>query len=370
MLKEFKLERYFGRYEFSTRYLLSSSDCESLRLDEVLAMASPPEREAWERLNLGYTESQGWSSLRTEIARMYAAVPAENVFIAAPEEAIYIAMHALLQPGEEVIVLTPAYQSLYEVARGIGCRVIFWPLVVSNGKWVLNVDRLNGLITPATRMIVINFPHNPTGYLARREEMEAAVRIARSHNLLLFSDEMYRFLEPQESLRLPPAADLYENAISLSGLSKSYALPGLRIGWLAVRNPAWVRNFLRIKDYLTICSSAPSEFLARLAVAHREEIFNRNRQIVTQNEVLAESFCGDFPQLLEWLPPQAGSVAFPRWRGAVPVEEFCEDVLARQGVMIVPASMFEFPAPHFRVGLGRRNFPEALAHLWEYLEQK
>ncbi len=238
-MNEFKLERYFAKYEFSTKYLLSSSDCESLVMSEVVSGAGQELQQIWQNLSLGYTESQGLPLLREMIAADYETIQPGQIIVAAPEELIYIAMQAILHAGDEVIVLQPAYQSLSEVARSIGCNVINWPLALCINHWELDLGVLQKLITNKTRMIVINLPHNPTGYQPEARWLSELIQIARSHNIIVFSDEMYRYLVPENSSPLPPVCDLYEQGISLSGLSKAYSAPGLRIGWLASRIPGF-----------------------------------------------------------------------------------------------------------------------------------
>ncbi len=286
-LAPFKLERYFAEHEFTAKHLLSPSDCESMGLPELLTLADEETIGLWERLWLGYTESQGHPVLREEIARLYPGVPAEGVLIAAPEEAIFVLMHALLQPGDEIILTWPAYQSLEEVARSIGCNVIRWPLRVESGGWTLDADELNRLATGRTRLVVVNFPHNPTGYLPDRPTWRRILQTAAARGLTLFSDEMYRGLEYDEALCLPPACSIYERAVTLSGLSKSFGLPGLRIGWLATQDEELLGRAGEIKDYTTICSSAPSEILGIVALRARERIVGRNLDIVRSNLALA-----------------------------------------------------------------------------------
>jgi len=367
----FKLERYFAQYEFKLKYLLSPSDCESLSMAALLAMASPASRDLWDDLRLSYTESQGHPLLRREVARLYTQIPAENVVIAAPEELIFIAMQTLLHPGNQVVAVAPAYQSLHEIARSLGCEVVPWQLEpAAHGHWRLDLDRLEDSLTERTRLLVINFPHNPTGHMLSAGELQAIVGLARRHDLYLFSDEMYRLLEYAPAMRLPAVCDIYEKGISLSGLSKSFALPGLRIGWLAAQASALVESWVAFKDYTTICNSAPGEVLGIMALQNREQIVRRNLDIIKENLACAQAFFGRYPQHFAWFAPAAGSVAFPAWLGRGPVEEFCQAVLEQQGVMIVPASLFDFQGNHFRVGLGRRNLPEALAHVEVYLKER
>lgn len=363
----FKLERYFAEYEFKARYLLSASDCEALSLADLLALADAEALGLWQGLGLSYTESQGHPLLRAAIARQYQQIAADDVLVAAPEEAIFIAMHALLAPGDQVIVTWPAYQSLYAIAEGLGARVVRWPLTAQDGSWRLDVAELAGLITPQTRLLVVNFPHNPTGYLPPRADWDAIVTLAERHGLYLFSDEMYRLLEHDPAARLPAACDLYERGISLAGLSKAFGLPGLRIGWLATRDRDVLARCTGLKDYTTICSSAPSEILGIIALRAAEIITGRNLAIVRANLAHADRFFADRLDRFQWLRPLAGSVAFPRLLAETSVVELCRGLLDQRNAMLVPGEMFDHPCNHFRLGLGRTNFPEALGVLEGYL---
>lgn len=365
----FKLERYFAQYEFKVKYLLSSSDIESLGMDELLALAEPASREMWETLKLGYTESQGHPLLRAEIARQYAHITPEQVLVAAPEEAIFVAMQTLLIPGDEVIVISPAYQSLYAIAQSIGCTVKTWAVRLGQDSWELDLAALERLFSPHTRLLIVNFPHNPTGILPPAEEFETIVSLARRHNCYIFSDEMYRQLEYNPTQRLPAVCEIYEKGISLSGLSKAFALPGLRIGWLAAQESGLMERWLTYKDYTTICSSAPSEILALIALQNTTRIVQRNLEIIHQNIALAAAFCQRHTRRFVWLAPRAGSIAFPRWLGTGRVEDFCQQVLDERGVMIVPGSIFDYPGSHFRLGLGRKNFAEALGQVENWLSE-
>jgi len=367
-MRPFKLERYFAKYEFNSRYLLSASDCESLSLQDLLQMATPESLETWNRLKLGYTESQGHPGLRTEVAGLYQHISPDHVLVAAPEEAIFIAMHTLLRSGDHVIAVSPAYQSLYEIGSSVGCEVTPWKFELEGARWQLDIDRLERSITSRTRLLVVNFPHNPTGYTPTRCTLDRIVALARANGLYLFSDEMYRLLEPEAAIQLPAVCDIYEKGISLSGLSKAFALPGLRIGWLATQDHGLVDRCLEYKDYTTICSSAPSEILGMIALQSKAKILRRNLDMIRENTTLAEEFFSGWKKDFLWVPPLAGSVAFPLWMGAGTVERLAEDLLKSQGVMIVPGYLFEFPGNHFRMGLGRRNFGEALGRLKAYLE--
>jgi aspartate/methionine/tyrosine aminotransferase len=300
------------------------------------------------------------------VASLYQRISSDRIVIAAPEEAIFIAMQTLLERGDEVIAVSPAYQSLHEIAASLGCSLRRWRFELNGDRWQLDVEDLERAITRKTRLVVVNFPHNPTGFLPSRVEWDRIVELVRAHGLYLFSDEMYRFLEPDPRSRLPAGCECYEKGISLSGLSKSFALPGLRIGWLATQDHDLIDRWLAYKDYTTICSSAPSEILGIIALQARAAILQRNLEIIRQNISLAGQFFLKWKDHFLWVPPLAGSVAFPRWLGPGPVDRFAAELIETHGVMIVPGGLFEFPGDHFRVGLGRRNFGEALEETGAY----
>lgn len=359
-IEPFKLERFFARHEFTAKHLLSASDCETLSLPELLDLATPESFALWNHLSLSYTESQGHPLLRAEVARLYQSVSPDDILIAAPEEAIFLLILALLEPGDHAVVLTPAYQSLYQVALGAGCAVTRLDLSLETQGWRLDPDLLQRSLTPRTRLVVVNFPHNPTGFMPSHQEFDTLVRIARQRGLYLLGDEMYRFLEHDPAHRLPAVCDVYEKGISLSGLSKSFGLPGLRLGWLATRDASLLSRCQEIKDYTTICLSAPSEILGIIALRARDAILERNRSIVADNLAVAQRFFAEHSDRFTWIQPRGGSVAFPVWTGNGSVDDFCQRMLDERGVLIVPGSLFDYPGNHFRIGLGRRSFPRAL----------
>ena len=372
-LPPFKLERYFAKYEFSARYLLCSSDCESLLVSDLLAL-EPGADESLKRHWLGYTESTGAPSLRKEIANIYDSITPGQVLVhSGAQEAIFLFMHAALQPGDHVIVHWPCYQSLFEVARGIGCEVSFWEARVENG-WTLELDELKRMLRPNTRAVIVNTPHNPTGSLMPRSDFLALNALCAEHSLsqergiLLFCDEVYRELEYDPASRLPSACDVNPLAVSLGVMSKTYGLAGLRIGWIATRNADIYNRMAALKDYTTICNSAPSEFLAELALRHRDQIAGRNLQIIHSNLARLDDFFSRRADRFSWVRPKAGPIAFPRLLKG-DVETFCDELVHESGVLLLPGSMYDHPGNHFRVGFARKNMPSALAQLEQFLNQ-
>jgi aspartate/methionine/tyrosine aminotransferase len=371
-IRPFTLERYFAQHEFSAPYLLCCSDCESFSVEDLLSLEPGAEtqlRELW----LGYTQSSGSPTLRREIAQLYERVGADHVLVhAGAEEAIFNFMHAVLDPGDHVIVHYPCYQSLFEVALSIGCRVTRW-VARSEDEWALDLDELERHLRPETRAVVVNCPHNPTGYLMPQDKWQELVALSQAHGFILFSDEVYRFLEYDERDRLPALCDVDERGVSLGVMSKSFGLAGLRIGWIATRNQEICERMAAYKDYTTICSSAPSEFLAELALRHKDEVLARNLGLVRGNLAVLDRFFAEHSALFDWAPPRAGPIAFPSLRpeAGIDAERFCQELVARSGVLLLPGTMYspEY-GRHFRVGFGRRNLAQCIDVVTGYLGQQ
>ena len=366
-LKPFKLERYFAKYEFSAKYLLSSSDCEGLLQSELLTLADDETRSLWEELALGYTVSLGHPLLRDEIAKLYQGITGDNCLVAVPEEGIYIALNSILQRGDHAICTFPGYQSLYEVAEGLGCEVTKWKPEEKDG-WRFDPDFLEQSIRPNTRLIVANFPHNPTGYLPSKEDYERIVESARKHSLYLFSDEMYRFLEYSSGCRLPSACEVHDRAVSLCGMSKTFGMAGVRIGWLVTKDKRLLARMAAFKDYTTICSSAPSEVLAIVALRAKDVIISRHLARIGRNIGLLDRFFEEYQDMFGWVRPRAGTIGFPRLKGTLGALDFCQAAAKEANIMLVPSTVFDYGDRHFRVGFGRENMPEALGRFREYLQ--
>ncbi len=366
-LPPFKLERYFAKYEFNTEFILCSSDCEAMSVADLLAM-EPGSAEKFQQTWLGYTESQGHPALRKEIAKIYESIQPEEILVhTGAEEAIFLFMLAALKQNDHVIVHAPHYQSLSEIAKGMGCYVSLWQ-AREEINWSLDLDELRHLIRSTTKAIIINTPHNPTGYLMSKSDFEAVHQIAKENDPLLFCDEVYRESEYNPSFRLPAGCDMGEHAVSLGVTSKTYGLAGLRIGWIATRNRTVYEKMAGLKDYTTICNSAPSEFLAEVALRNRQKLVARNVGIIKSNLEIVDELFTRHSSLFEWVRPTAGSMGFPKLLKG-DVEDFCDKLVKKSGVLLLPGSMYEDSRNHFRIGLGRKNLPQAVEQLENYLSK-
>ena len=232
--------------------------------------------------------------------------------------------------------------------------------------WELDLDDLESLLAVRTRVVVVNFPHNPTGFLPGPEFIRELSALSDRRDFVVFSDEVYRGLELDCRDRLPAFVEVNERAVSLGVMSKTYGLAGLRVGWIATRDDRLFRELAAFKDYTTICNSAPSEFLATLALRNAEMIAERNLRIIGDNLDRLDGFFGSHEGLFRWYRPKAGSIAFPRLlRGTV--DGFCADLVEKAGVLLLPGTLYGDGSNSFRVGFGRRNLPEALEKLEEYV---
>jgi aspartate/methionine/tyrosine aminotransferase len=363
-IADFALERFFARWEFAVEHLLCASDVEAYPMAELVSLADDETRVLWNGLRLGYTESSGHPLLRAEIASLYETIePDEVLTFAGAEEAIFCLMNVIAGAGDHLIVTSPAYQSLYEVAHASGADITLHELREGHA-WAIDLDALRAQVTPATRLIVVNLPHNPTGMLADRATFDSVVAIAEETGAHLLVDEVYRGLEVDEGERLPTGADSLRRGISLGVMSKSFAMPGLRIGWIATHDRALLDALARFKDYTTICSSAPSEILAIIGLRARDRVLARSRSIVGANLERLDVFFEEWSDRFSWVRPRGGSIGYPRLTmPGIPIDDWAAALVQAEGVLLLPGSQLGDPGNHFRLGFGRADLPVALERL-------
>lgn len=368
---DFRLETYFSRWEFTARHHLTASDAQTMTLGDLLALADEEDRTAFENLSLGYTQTYGDPALREAIAETYDQAEAADVLcFAGAEDALYLAMNVLLTAGDHAVVVTPNYQAAETVPLAL-CEVTGVALDPER-DWHLDLDAVQAAIRPNTRVVSVNFPNNPTGKVIGAADFAELVSLCDERGIHLFSDEVYRGLERDPSRTLPQAADASERALSLNVTSKSLGLPGLRIGWITSRDRELLSRLERAKHYTTICNSAPSEILARIAIKARGAILDRNRSLIAANLPQFDAFFAEFDGLFEWRAPDGGCVAFPRYLGPDGVEEFCTRLLQEAGVLLLPASVYSSeltptPRDRFRIGIGRVDPEAGLAAFGDWL---
>jgi len=380
-VRPFLVERFFAKHEFSSEYILGASDAETWSVKELLELAAKEgddkAAQEWENMTLGYTESAGHPELRSAVAQLFGEpIKSDNVICIVPEEGIFITMSTLLKPDDVVIAMKPAYQSLYEIARGKGCKIRNWEAQYRENGWMFDVDDLEKIFKeePSAKMLVANFPHNPTSWMPSLEEHSRVVELCRQREMYLFSDEMYWGMALQKEPLPKSSALRYEKSIVLGGLSKPYGLPGLRIGWLVTRDNSAMAKFAQMKDYVTICGSAPSEILALIGLRHGQKLIERAWRVTNENRQHLKEFCEEFSDVLEYKPePSKGLTMFvvlKGWAAEMGSEGFADWCVEAGSCVLVPSSCFEISTPAVRVGLGRLNFKEGLARLGDCFRKR
>lgn len=364
----FKLEEYLARYEFTAKYLLCCSDAESFTMSEIIDMASPSEKDLWNNLRLGYTEAPGLPLLReTVVHALYSGLEPDNILMfAGAEEGIFCALHVIIEEGDHVIVLTPCYQSLLEIPKSKGADITEIQLKEEN-DWRIDLRAIENVIKPNTKCIIINFPHNPTGQVIEEEELKRLIDICQAKGIWLFSDEVYRLLGEPNMPWASPAACIYDKGLSLGVMSKAFGMAGLRIGWIACQDKAILKKIEQMKHYTSICNSAPAEVLTLIALRNKDKILQRNNKIVADNLKLLDKFFIEYSTLFQWVRPQGGCVGFVKYKGKDFIDSFCNQLVHRQNVLLMPASVYDYANTHFRIGFGRQNMPQCLAQLKEFL---
>lgn len=372
--QDFRLISYLSKLEHAVRFPLSSSYPESMNINTLFELAGVEHRQPFMQAMLDYPPLRGTPELLEAIAGTYDNMNTGQIIsFAGADEAIYASFHALLDAGDHAVVITPNYQSLESVPMS-RCDVSGVALEAENG-WALDVEKVRAALRPNTKVLVINFPHNPTGALISRQQLDELVSMCRERGVWIFSDEVYRLTEFHSADRLPQLADIYERGISLNVMSKAYGLPGLRIGWVACQDSAWLLKLERMKQYLSICNSIPGEMLTTLALNARVPILERVMQRSRNHFQLLADFLARFPQTFELTVPKAGVLAFVRYKGAEGAEAFATRLVEETGVMVIPSVTYAseltpVSEDFLRIGFGRANLEEALDVFARWLDER
>lgn len=363
----FHLKRFFNQPAAATaRANLSPSFAEPLGTADLLAL-EPGAAERLAHLPLGYTVAFGGAELRGAIAARYSEVePGQVVAACGGDDALPTLFMALLQPGDHVVVQSPLYQPLTSVAAWCGAEVSLWAAEEGAG-WEPPLAALARLVRPATRLVVVNFPHSPTGFAPDRAYLDDLIALADEAGVVLVGDEIYRGLPLDGREEAPSLADLSTRAVVLNSVSKAYGLPGLRVGWLATRNGAVLEAVRAFRMHLNTYVGAPVEFLAALAVRHAEAILARNLDLARANLALLDAFLARHTDRFAWVPPHCGVVAFPRWLGGESTSALSDRLLHDHGLLLAPSAHFAAGEHHVRLGFGTATFSTGLALLEEAL---
>lgn len=365
-IQRFWLEGFLSRYEFTSPYMLCSADCETISVEELLAY-EPGSLEKLQKIRLGYTDVPGSDWLREEIASQYTTLGADHIMaLTGGEEAVFAFLNAFLKPGDHVVCMTPTFQSMTAIPQAAGCQVSEWPLEQQETGWKLDIDRLESLIRDNTKLIIVNSPDNPTGYVLSAEEMKQIAEIAEKHGIHVFANEICKGME-LDGNPVPWFADVTPLAVSLGAVSKAHGLGGLRLSWLASADKHILEEVQEMKYYLTCCGNPISEFLGGIALRNSDKLIARNMQIIRENMEAAEAFFTRHPGFVRNNRPMGGPLAFHELKLAKTSLEFCDEMAKASEIVLLPAQVIPFPGNYVRMSYAKRNFKECLGHLEQYL---
>jgi aspartate/methionine/tyrosine aminotransferase len=359
-----------------TPFNLSNSFAEPLSHEELVTLSI--ERGDLEIVrdfnqhSLVYTPNGGSLDLREEIAKFYGDdITAEYVVVfAGGQAALQTAAIALLDNDSHSIDFTPGYQSVLTAPLHAGSQVTQVPLL-PEAHWQIDPAAVEAAIQGNTRYMVINEPYNPAGTLMSRQLQKQLKDIAEKNGMYLLSDEAYRLLEHDVNDRLPPMADLYSKGLSACTLSKPWGGCGVTIGWLALQDLELKQKIIDVQYFGTACPSRASEIQAIMTLRASDMILERRMNIIRRNLALLDKFIEDYADWFEWVRPNAGAIAFMKFKGPLKSDEL-GDQLAEAGISIKPAYVFTGDYTnhqgYFRVGYGEAVMPRALTALIDFVE--
>lgn len=362
----FELEREQSVWENRVQYNLTESGVHPYMLSELLT-----EDEIKELLSirLGYGQTNGSIELRETISRLYPETDLDNVLVTnGSSEANFIGTWSILEPEDELILMLPNYMQIWGIAQSFG--VTIKPLYLKEHlHWQPEIEELKDLLSLNTKMIAICNPNNPTGAVLEEEVMQEIVIQAKKSNAWIYSDEIYRGSEI-EGDETPSFWGLYHKTLISCGLSKAYALPGLRIGWL-IGPKRTIEMMWSYHDYTSITSGILSNRIATLVLQpeRRQKVLNRNRRMIRDNLIILKRWVEKHTDIFQFIPPQAGGIAFLKYKMDINSTEFTTKLREEKSVFIVAGDCFGMDN-YIRIGIGseRDNLLAGLALIDELLE--
>ena len=338
-IEPFAMERYQSLYWHLVEYDLSESGVQPMTIRDLLGPLA--DAETFLASALGYPLSEGSYETRMNIAHWYPDATAENVTVVnGGSEANFLALWSLLDRGDRLAFMLPNYVQGLGLGRSFGDRVDTFKLKLRDGRWALDLEGLERAVGRKTKVVMVCNPNNPTGAVLTEGEMEAVVAVAERAGAWIVADEIYRGAEVDTEVTSPTFWGRSDRVIVTSGLSKAFAMPGLRIGW-AVAPPEVIERIWERHDYTTLTPNVLSDRLAGFAVHPdvRERIFERTRTIVRANLPHLEGWIARHPYL-EYVRPVAGAIAYARYHLPISSTALAERIRQEQSVLLVPGDMF------------------------------
>ena len=368
-ITHFGLEEWLNKWEKEAVYDLAQSSIEALTLEELIGLDGTTVTDFFQSLSktsLDYGWSEGTATFKQEVASLYQSLSSENIIQTnGATGANLLALYGLIEPGDHVVSWLPTYQQLYDLPKSLGATVDFVPLTEEE-EWRFDSVKLVDVIQPNTKMICLNSANNPTGTLLDRQTLEEIIEIAEKVDAYILMDEVYAPLAGGDFVSI---VDLYEKGITTNSLSKTYSVPGIRIGWVAA-NQEIIERLRKYHTYLVLSGGVLSDALAVHALRNKEKILARNKKIVSENLAIVEKWLADEPNVQLVLPNHV-STSFIRLNITEDDEQFCIDLLRETGVLLVPGSAYGVPQ-HARLGYccRKETLEKGLALLSEYLKER
>lgn len=312
-----------------------------------------------QNVNLGFAPDAGTFALRQTLADChYESISIDDVVThAGAQEALFCAFYALLKARDKVLAVAPIFEPLVQIPLNIGCDVSYVHLQADN-DWALDLGEVEENFKLGCRMFVINFPHNPTGATLTENHLLKIVALCKKYDVWLLSDEVFRGLEHSPDYRLPAVADLYDKGISVGVISKAFAIPGIRIGWLVCKNKQFIAKVIDIKGYISICNSQIDELLASVILQNHERLTIRNLAIILQNKPLLKNFNQMLGQEIKIVVPNVGCCLFAQIKEKISADNLLEKVAIQSQYLLYPSELFKADLEALRIGFGSHQFSE------------
>ncbi len=368
-IASFGVEEWLNLWEKDAVYDIAGSSISSFSLKDIIQIDGTDYQDFFEKITtkkMDYGWIEGSPDFKMEVSKLYKNVPADNILQTnGATGANLVAILALIERGDHVISMYPTYQQLYDIPKAIGAEVSLWEIHEEN-NWIPSISELKALIRPNTKLITLNNANNPTGTVLDKDLLLEIVQVAKSVGAYILVDEVYQSLLP--GVEITSIVDLYEKGISTNSLSKTYSVPGVRVGWIA-SNKELADEFRKYRDYTMICAGVFDDHLAVHILKNRRAILERNRKIVLANLNILEQWVQSEARV-SLILPKAVSTSFPKLDIPIPVEQFCINLLKEKGVLLVPGSRFGFEG-YVRLGYCTDSgiLKKGLAELSEYLRQ-
>ncbi|GMA48037.1 aminotransferase class I/II-fold pyridoxal phosphate-dependent enzyme [Tetragenococcus muriaticus] len=363
-IKPFGVERWLSKYETTVDYNLTSTSIMPLSINELLELTGEDEEQVKENIfsiKLNYGAIEGRLDYLSGIASLYQSIQKEQVISTnGGVGASHLTMMTVIESGDHVVAILPAYQQIYSVPESIGAQMEYLFLEKTETDYVLDLNKLMHLVTPETKAIVFNNPNNPTGDVIDDEALEKMVEIARKNDTYLICDEAYRGLTHNIGFSTS-VADLYEKGVSLGSMSKAFAMAGLRLGWIASRDVKFMQDVYIHRDYTMISNGVIDEYVAALALKHKNAVQQRNLGITQSRATLFKKWLDNEPKL-SYAPFKGGTVALPYFESSLSSEEFCAKVIEEKSVLLMPGFVFDLEKC-FRMGYAREPEEKMIAGL-------